>query len=318
MPIVESPYRPAIPFKNGHLSTIYSAKIRRVSNPYLKRLRLNLADDDFLDLDLSFHQSDDEKICLLLHGLEGNSQRSYMKGSTAALKAAGWHVVAINYRGCSGSPNKHFRSYNAGITADLEFVINYLNKNFKPRRMALVGFSLGGNLLMKYLSTRTAGWDKVDKAVAISAPLDLKGTLLALNSRDNWLYRTAFLLSLKSKLKEKAKRFPKQFDPKQVSEIKSLLDFDNVYTAPAHGYKDAFDYYAKSSCGQYLPELQTPILLLNAHNDSFLCEASYPFQLAKNSEYLFFEAPDYGGHVGFVDKNNLYYSEQKIIAFLDD
>ncbi|NQX77479.1 alpha/beta fold hydrolase [Gilvibacter sp.] len=318
MPLVTPSYQPASWISNGHLSTIYSAKIRRVSNPYQQRQRLELPDGDFVDIDLIVKDSS-SKFAILLHGLEGNSTRSYMKGAAQALEATGWNIVALNFRGCSGSPNRMYYSYNAGRTEDLEFLIQHVEKQYTPSKMALVGFSLGGNLLLKFLGSKSKGWEAIDKAVAVSAPVDLRGTLLALNRKENWLYRTVFLRSLKQKLHQKAIDFPDQMDHKTVRAIDSLLAFDNQYTAPAHGFKDAIDYYTQNSCGQFLSDLETPSLLLNAANDSFLKKAgSYPVEIAENSDHLFLEVPVAGGHVGFVAPNNLYYSEQKICTFLNE
>lgn len=317
MPLLESSYRPAFWFRNGHWATMYASKLRRLNSPYTSRERLELPDGDFLDLDL-IQQANSSKYCLLLHGLEGDANRVYMKGAANTLGSAGWNVVAVNYRGCSGSANRKYYTYNAGKTDDLEFIIDHLISSKKPERIAMVGFSLGGNLLLKYLSTQRPGWDRIEKAVAISAPLDLKETLLSLNRRENWVYRTYFLLSLKAKLKEKLKMFPDKLDPKVIREVGSLLDFDNIYTAPAHGFKDAFEYYAHSSCGQYLPKLKVPTLLLNAYNDSFLTPESYPVDLAKGAEFLYLETPEHGGHVGFVTSGGVYYSEQKMLEFLND
>lgn len=317
MPLVKSSYSPSPWFKNGHWSTMYSAKLRRLAAPYDQRLRLELPDDDFLDMDL-INNSESSKYCILLHGLEGNTERSYMKGAARALGRAGWNVVAVNYRGCSGEQNRQYYTYNAGKTDDLEFIIADIVSNKKPTKLALVGFSLGGNLLLKFLGSKRPGSEHVTKAVAVSAPLDLKATLTALTLNENWLYRTVFLRRLKSKLKEKAKQYPDKISNEMMRSIKTLLDFDNLYTAPAHGFIDADDYYTQNSCGQFLEGLKVPTLLVNAHNDSFLTPESYPFGFAKESEFLFLDTPDHGGHVGFVSKNGVYYSELKILDFLYD
>lgn len=318
MPLLTPKYQPAAWIKNGHLATIYSAKLRRVNNPYQQRQRLELPDGDFVDLDLILEPSS-TKYAILLHGLEGNTARSYMKGAARALADKGWNVAALNFRGCSGTPNRKYYTYNAGRTADLEFLIAHLHDSYEVDQLALVGFSLGGNLLLKFLGSKQVGWELVDKAVAVSAPLDLHGTLKALDRRENWLYRTVFLKSLKQKLYQKAKQFPDRISFKTIREIDSLYTFDNLYTAPAHGFEDALDYYTQNSCRQFLPNLATPSLLLNATNDSFLKQTeSFPTALAQSSEYLYLETPEHGGHVGFVAPNALYYSELKICAFLDD
>ncbi len=318
MPILDSAYSTGGLFKNGHVSTIYSAKLRRVSAPPFKRERINLPDNDFLDLDWSFTKQKSEDVIIMLHGLEGNAQRSYMMGCTNYAMQMGWNVANLNFRGCSGTPNLKYYSYNAGKTDDLEVVINHIVNKNKYQRIALVGYSLGGNMLLKYLGDGSPGASHIYKGVAISAPLHLKGSLARLEERQNWVYRTTFLSSMKRKLIKKQQEFPDKIKPQDIKNIKSILDFDNSYTAPAHGFKDAFDYYKFASSVFYLENVKTPALVLSAQNDSFLSKQCYPYELAKASPYIYLETPLYGGHVGFVAAKNLYYNEYKTLSFLND
>jgi predicted alpha/beta-fold hydrolase len=318
MPLIKSHYKPSFPFKNGHFSTIYSAKLRPSPHLIQHRERLQLPDGDFMDIDWSFAEKPSQKVAILLHGLEGNAQRTYMKGQAKTLNQNGWDAAAVNFRGCSGEANLSYQSYNAGKTDDLEAVINSILKKDKYTEIHLIGFSLGGNLLLKYLGEHESFPKEIKKAVAISTPLSLKGSLESLNEFSNWVYRNSFLINLRKKYKTKMKDFPEKMTTSDYKKITSLLEFDNVYTAPAHGFKDAFDYYEKNSSLQFLPKIKIPVLVLNAENDSFLSPECYPRDLASKKKNLFLETPKYGGHVGFHQTNKLYYSEARSLAFLTD
>tara|TARA_R100001369_G_C3306339_1_gene166575 strand:+ start:297 stop:1259 length:963 start_codon:yes stop_codon:yes gene_type:complete len=317
MPLIESTYSPSGIFKNEHVATIYSAKLRPVPKIKQHRERLDLEDGDFLDIDFSFAKNKASKVAIILHGLEGNAQRRYIKGQAKSLTKEGWDAVAVNFRGCSGEPNKLFSSYNAGKTEDLQAVVDFLLKKETYNTMSLIGFSLGGNLMLKYLGERNTLPKEIERAVAISTPLNLKGTLESLSNFDNWVYRTSFLHNLRKKLKIKVQQFPEKMSASDLKQVKSLLDFDNLYTAPSHGFKDAYDYYKQNSSGQFLPNISIPVLILNAKNDSFLTEESYPYSFAENSENIYLETPEYGGHVGFHQTNATYYSEKKATSFLN-
>lgn len=317
MPIINNNYIPSFPFRNGHFSTIYSAKFRPSPNLEQKRERLVLPDEDFLDIDWSFGEKPTQKVAILLHGLEGNAHRTYIKSQAKALNLNGWDTAAVNYRGCSGTPNLTYSSYNAGRTDDLDAVVKSVLQLDKYQEIALLGFSLGGNMLLKYLGERDSVPNEIKKAVAISTPLSLKGSLEALSQSENWVYRFSFLKDLREKYKIKMEQFP-EIDMVDYKKITSLLNFDNIYTAPAHGFLDAYDYYEKNSSLQFLPNIKIPVFILNAKNDSFLSSECFPVELASNMKNLYLETPEYGGHVGFHKTNQLYYSEERALAFLNN
>jgi len=316
MPIIESKYTASGLFKSGHFSTIYSAKLR--PSPLLKqeRERIDLPDGDFMDLDWSYTKKKTQKVAILLHGLEGNAQRVYIKGQGKILKKHGWDIVAVNFRGCSGEVNKVYNTYNAGKTEDLDEVIQYILKNKKYTQLDLVGFSLGGNVILKYLGEGRDHPKEIHKGVAISTPVHLKGSLESLDKFYNKVYSTSFLLDLRQKYKVKMQQFPEKMSVADLKKIKSLYDFDNIYTAPANGYKDADEYYAKSSSLQFLPNINIPILILNAKNDTFLSPECYPKDIAERHENIHLEMPKHGGHVGFHINNTEYYSETRTLEFL--
>jgi predicted alpha/beta-fold hydrolase len=318
MPLIDSRYTASGLFRNAHFATIYSAKLRPMPALVQQRERIRLTDGDFMDIDWSFSDKPTRKLAVLLHGLEGNAQRTYIKGQGRVLVDNRWDVAAVNYRGCSGEDNKVYASYNAGKTSDLEIVIDHILKKGRYDEVALVGFSLGGNLLLKYLGERKILPKEITKGVAVSTPLNLKNSLEALLRFNNIVYHTSFLYNLKKKFRRKQKQFPEKINGAELRKIRSLLDFDNIYTAPAHGFKDAADYYAKSSAIQFLPEIKIPVLILNAKNDTFLSQDCYPTELASDSENIYLECPKHGGHVGFYETRQLFYSEKRTLEFLNE
>lgn len=317
MPLVKSFYQPSYIYRNGHFSTIYSARLR--STPVLTqdRERLHLPDHDFIDIDWSFTKSQQNKVAILLHGLEGNTQRTYIKGAANALLKDNWDIAAMNFRGCSGEDNTAYQSYHSGKTDDLASLIQHILEKDKYHEIVLVGFSLGANLLLKYLGERDEIPKEIKKGVAISVPTSLRGSLESLNRNENWMYSQVFLYHLRKKYKLKMTKHPDKMSALEYDKIKTLKDFDDVYTSKAHGFKDAYDYYQKNSSNQFLPNIKVPVLILNAKNDSFLNSECFPFQIAENSKYIYLETPLHGGHVGFHLSDDTYYSEQRTVDFLN-
>ena len=317
MPVVPSAYKPEIWMRNGHLSTIYSALLRRVPDPGQERERLELADGDFLDLDWSFASARVKKVLVLIHGLEGNAQRPYMLGSAGLFQKAGFDICAVNLRGCSGVPNRLYRSYHSGVTEDLDAVVHHLVHQKNYQDIFLKGFSLGGNLILKFLGEHWESSAWVRAAVAVSVPCDLHDSLQQLNQPKNVLYARRFLRNLREKLREKQRLYPDRITDAMIRNVRSLKDFDDLYTSKAHGFEDALDYYEQCSSRPFLPAIRVPVLLLNAVNDSFLGPECYPSDQARRQENLFYEAPDYGGHVGFHLAGGIYYNERRGLEFIE-
>ncbi|MBT8256016.1 MAG: alpha/beta fold hydrolase [Bacteroidia bacterium] len=317
MPIIPSKYVARGLFRNGHFSTIYSAKLRPRPKLLQKRERIWLLDGDFMDLDWSETNQSSGKVAVLLHGLEGNAQRRYMLGQARALIENGWDACAVNYRGCSGVDNFSYGSYNAGKTDDLESVIQHIIKKDSYDEIALIGFSLGGNLILKYLGEGRIIPKEVIKGMAVSAPLSLKGSLEQLEKQKNVIYRTSFIHDLRKKYRVKMPKHPAHMNQHELKRIRSLKDFDDIYTAPAHGFEDAFDYYRQNSSLQFLKDITNPVLILNAQNDSFLSPHCYPELLASKSKNIYLETPKHGGHVGFHQSNETYYNEIRSCEFLN-
>lgn len=315
MPIIQSNYNPSFLFKNGHLSTIYAGKLRKITGFKQKRERIDLADGDFLDLDWSTASNPTQKVVLLIHGLEGNAQRTYITGSAKQFNTNGYDVCAINLRSCSGAMNNLFRSYHSGATEDLDAVVQHILNAKTYSEIYIKGFSLGGNLTLKYLGEDRILPKEIKAAVAVSVPCDLHSSLKELLKPINVMYALRFKKHLVHKLKIKQKLFPQLISEEDIIKVITLKDFDDIYTSRAHGFKDALDYYKQCSSINFLPNINIPTYILNAKNDSFLGPECYPVQEAQNSKYVHLEISKYGGHVGFYGKNNCTYSEEKAVFF---
>ena len=315
MPLIESTYKPPFYLKNGFLTTVYSGLIRRVSLKQ-SRERITLTDGDFLDLDWSFSKKKTNKLIILLHGLEGHGSRPYMTGAAKLFNANNVDAVCVNFRGCSGEENLKYYSYHSGATKDLETVIEHAISVKSYSEIYLKGISLGGNILLKYLGESLHIPSQVKAGIAVSVPCLLYGSCKELHKLKNKPFHDVFLKDLLNRLKLKQKNFSELLSLDDIKSIKTLLDFDNVYTAKAHGFKSALAYYEQSSCLQFLPNITTPTLIINALNDSFLSAECYPIKAAKNNENLYLEMPNHGGHVGFIAKKNSYYNEKRALEFV--
>lgn len=310
-------YRPHWMFRNGHFATIWSGLVRRVDGLEQERERLELEDGDFMDLDWSNASTPTRKVVILLHGLEGDGQRPYMTGSAKIFNCNGYDACAVNFRGCSGETNRLYRSYHSGATEDLEAVINHILELDKYSEIYIKGFSLGGNMALKYAGEGRTIPKEVKGIVGISVPCDLHSSLVELLKPKNMLYARRFRKHLVQKLRAKQKQFLDLLPESDLCRIRTLKDFDDIYTSRAHGFSDALDYYRQCSCGQFLGGIQIPVLILNARNDSFLGPSCYPVEAAHVNGKIHLEMPFYGGHVGFYGSGRHYYSEIRAINFLN-
>lgn len=301
---------------NGHMETIFPAMFRKVSGVEFERERIKTPDDDFIDLDWSRINSN--KLAIICHGLEGDSQRPYMKGMTKAVnKLLNYDAVAFNFRGCSGEINLQSRFYHSGATDDLEVVVNHaLLKGYDS--ISLIGFSLGGNLVLKYLGE--IGKDptkKISSAVTFSVPLHLESSSYRLMKWFNYGYSQRFLKSLKSKIKQKENRMPGNISLEQLDKVRHVFHFDDLFTAPLHGFIDAKDYYTSCSSLFLVDRIRIPTLIINALNDPILSKKCFPFTLLKSNKIVAFEAPQKGGHCGFARfEDDFYWSERRAAEFI--
>lgn len=314
MPLIEQDlYSPPLPFRYKHLNTVFPALFRKLPPMAYQRERFNLPDGDFLDLD--WQRGGHRQLAILLHGLEGNSQAGYIKGLAKIFTKAGYDILAVNFRGCSGEPNRLFRSYHSGETGDLAAVVDHVVAQSTYSHMVMAGFSLGGNLLLKYLGEQGEGLaPSIKAAFAFSVPCHL----FAASQTIGWLYTQVFLRSLLPKLAYKIKRFQSPINLADLKKIKTIYDFDDLYTGPVHGFGSAANYYHQCSSIHFLSRIPVPTLLINALDDPFLARECYPFEAAKKNDKLFFMAPRFGGHVGFVQFNGqgTYWAEQQVGNFL--
>lgn len=317
MPLVEpSSYRNPCFLLSGHLQTILPALFRRIGGRLIPLPeRIATPDGDFLDLD--WYRQGSGRLAILSHGLEGCSRARYVRGMAAALVAAGWDVLAWNFRGCSGEMNRTARFYHSGDTGDFGLVIDHAQRGYQS--VALVGFSLGGNVTLKYLGEDPDGvHPKVMGAVAFSVPCDLAASARRLDEARNRVYTRRFLRSLRRKVLEKARQIPGAIDSSGVEELRSFREFDDRYTAPMHGFRNAEDYWGQSSSRQFLPAIRVPALLINAANDPFLPPECFPVREAEDSPFFFLEMPRAGGHVGFSSLGSTYWSEMRAVQFLKE
>jgi predicted alpha/beta-fold hydrolase len=304
-------YSPPFFLFNAHLETIYPALLRRVKTIPYTRERINTPDDDFLDLDWLNRGS--KKLVIVSHGLEGNSLRPYVRGMAKALFAQGFDVIAWNYRGCGDEINRQLRFYHSGATDDLDVVLTHALKQERYTEIYLVGFSLGGNLTLKYLGERESH-PFIKKAIIFSAPIHLSSSCEKISQPSNRIYAQRFLRSLKRKILEKDQIMP-GLNTSLLPSIKSIKEFDEAYTAPLHGYASADEYYKRNSSIYFLSHIKVPTLIVNTKNDPFLSPLCFPVEEVKGHSFLTLEMPLRGGHVGFtqINMNGLYWSEQRAI-----
>ncbi len=317
-------YRAPCWLPGGHAQTIYPLLIRPAVLPY-QRQRWETPDDDFIDLDwYPAPAANADPRCvfspllILFHGLEGSSASHYAITVLRAAAALGWNGVAVNFRGCSGEINRLPRAYHSGDSAEIDWILRRMRQLNPTRRRYAVGVSLGGNALLKWLGEQgDAAGECLHAAAAISAPLDLAACGHHLARGFNRVYTRHFLATLKHNAAEKLLRHPGLFDEPLMQAARTLYQFDDVVTAPLHGFNGADDYWRRASSKPWLTGIRLPTLLLNALNDPFLPAAALP-SAAQVATCVRREFPSQGGHVGFVTGNppgRLDWLAQRILEF---
>ncbi|MEZ4932274.1 MAG: alpha/beta fold hydrolase [Saprospiraceae bacterium] len=314
MPVIETNnYCPHLPLRNGHLNTIFPALFRQTQPLVYQRERITTPDDDFLDVD--FLRQGKSRVAFLLHGLEGSSSSQYIKGAADIFFQNGWDVAMINHRSCSGEMNRQRRMYHSGVTDDPHTVIQRLKKDYDE--IVMVGFSLGGNMTLKYLGEWGEKADPILKcAVAISVPIDLHSCSLRIISPSNFIYDKRFLRSLSKKVHLKHKQFPETFKLEHLNQVKNLWDFDEYFTAPLHGFEGAKGYYANCSSLPGLKNIRIPTLLINALDDPMLGEECYPYGYRRGERSLVFHGYNMGGIVSLPFWERNYWQELEMMEFV--
>lgn len=315
MPLIPlSTYRSPAYLPGAHLQTIFPTIFRRVAHVTKHQERLELADGDFLDLEWSGKLA--KRLVILCHGLEGKPRATYVQGMARALTKRGYDVLAWAYRGCGAETNRLPAFYHSGKTEDLENIIRHACKTHPATSIDLIGFSLGGNLILKYIGERGTNISTaLHRAVAFSAPCELACSSAKLSEWQNSIYMERFLRSLRVKVRDKHRHFPTALDITGLDRIKNFAEFDNRYTAPLHGFANAEDYWKQSSCRQFLNAIRLPTLLITAQNDPILGPACYPYAEAQTSDFFHFETPSQGGHLGFAGGRE-YWTETRAAEFL--
>lgn len=304
-------YSPPFFLRNKHVHTIYPSLFRSVEATPTFSDTIPTSDGDVLEFD--FYKASSNALAILSHGLEGNTKRAYMLGMANALASQSINVLAWNFRGCGSKLNQKPRLYHSGATEDLNDVLDYALNRFSPSAVFLLGFSLGGNLTLKFLAEPWAAKTHVTAAAAISAPIDLSACVTELDKFKNIIYLRRFMRNLSAKARAKHAQFPRMFDIEKLRTITSLRQFDNEFTAPIHGFKNAEDYYAKSSSKNMLPRIQTKTFFLSALDDPFLSAPCFPVD--NQNPYITTELVPRGGHVGFIMKDGTVYSEKRCAEF---
>jgi uncharacterized protein len=314
--LARSDFRAPWWLRSAHLQTIYPTLFRRGPRISLRRERLELDDGDFLDLDWSAGAGG--PVVLVLHGLEGSSDSPYARGMLGAVHARGWRGVVMHFRGCSGEPNRLPRSYHSGDTGDLARVIAHLGGRGDVSALAAVGYSMGGNVLLKWLGEQGAGAG-LDAAVAVSVPFTLSAAADRLTRGLSRIYQQRLIADLRAKMQRKFSRGACPIDLHRAGRSRNFWEFDDCVTAPLHGFADVHDYYARSSSRQFLGGIRVPTLILHAEDDPFMSPEVIPSP-DELSPCTRLEVSARGGHVGFVQGavpwRPRYWIEERIPGFL--
>ncbi len=319
MPIINSLYKGSPWVRGKHMETIVPALFRKVEGIVYLRERMATPDQDFIDLDWS--TKGHKRLAIISHGLEGNTNKHYIRGMAKELNAEGWDALTWNHRSCSGELNKVPGFYHAGSTEDLNSVIKHALGSNRYTEIVLIGFSLGGNIILKYLGERGEAIPKeISKATVFSVGCDIYALVQTLSEGFNKVYVAHFMYTLKDKAKKKAELYPDLIPGINWKKVKTITDFDDHFTAPVCGFKDAIDYYTECSIQKNIPHIRIPTLIVTAENDPFMNKKCFPIEECKNSPYVFLEIPPRGGHLGFMKDslNGRYWSEERTIAFLKE
>lgn len=327
----EYTYTPAWWVPGAHLQTLWGKLVRRAPRVATRVERWATPDGDEIELRrLDAPETPGSPVAsgrtprlLLLHGLEGTIGSVYLLGTLNEARARGWAADVLVFRTCNGEMNRAPRLYHSGETTDLDFVVRRLVASNPEQPLVAAGFSLGGNVLLKWLGEQGASApSQLLGAAAVSVPFDLELGSRHIERGFARVYGRHFLRTLRAKARAKLRAFPGLFDADALDRARTLFDFDDAVTAPVHGFKGASDYYSRSSSIRFLPSIRRPTLLLSARNDPFLPPEvlDHVAQIARKSDFLHIEFPELGGHVGFVSGRNpfrpRYYAEWRAVEFL--
>jgi predicted alpha/beta-fold hydrolase len=317
-----SSFEPALLLRHPDAQTIFANLWRPRPGPPMTRVRWELDDGDFLDLDRAAGPGPDAPVAVLCHGLEGSSTAPYVRGLARALVDRGLAVVALNFRTCSGVPNRLPRSYHSGETTDLGEVVRRLVEERPSRAVVVAGFSLGGNVVTKWLGEHgDALPPQVRGGAAVSVPFDLGACQRRVDGpgRIMWIYRERFMRRLRRKAALKAGQFPGLLDAAALARATTFAEYDQLVTAPTHGFASRDDYYQRCSAGRFLAGIRRPYLAVSAADDPLVPAESLPVAAAGANPAVRLVVTPHGGHTGFVDGTPLrpgFWAERIVADFL--
>jgi predicted alpha/beta-fold hydrolase len=312
------PYRAPRWLPGGHLQTLYGVLLGG-SKVGWKRERWNTPDGDFIDVDRTPDPAGSPLVALF-HGLEGGSRSHYAAALARELARRDWRGAVPHFRGCSGEPNRLPRAYHSGDADEIGWILRRLRAEAQGAPLLAVGVSLGGNALLKWLGEDGEAQRVLVAAAAVSAPVDLMAAGDALGRGFGLVYTRAFLATMKKKAEEKLVRFPGLFDAEAMRRARTLREFDEVVTAPLHGFRDTDDYWTRASAKPFLRRIEVPTLLLNARNDPFLPETALPDR-SEVSGAVRLEFPKEGGHAAFVRgpfPGDIGWMPRRVTAFFEE
>mgnify|MGYP000263819832 CR=1 FL=1 len=322
MPLIPQSSYPGPPFlqRGGHLQSILPGLFRRVKGVDYQRERIETPDGDFLDLDWLRKPTSSKRLMIVSHGLESNSGASYCLGTAKLFAQNGWDALAWNCRSCSGEMNRKFRMYHHGDTEDISTVVNHALATGHYDIVALVGFSMGGNITLKYVGTGGENLPpQVRAAVAFSAPCDIRAGSDVLDHWENWIYKTRFMAFLKKKIRQKARQFPGRLDVSKLKRVKRWYDFDEHFSAPICGFASADEFHQQASAKNFVAGTRIPTLLVSALNDPILTPECFPVEIAREHPFLHLELSSGGGHCGFQSRGGGEFSwaERRALEFVE-
>jgi predicted alpha/beta-fold hydrolase len=319
--MIKSAFKPAWWLSNPHAQTMYPTLMRRRSIRAEREERVELPDGDFIDLVWAEHGlSAQTPLVIFLHGLGGSMESSYVAGQMRAFNQCGWRAVLMHFRGASREPNRLARAYHSGDTGDLDYIVRVLHQREPQTLKAMVGISLGGNVLLKWLGEQGAQ-SLVQAAVAVSVPFQLRLVADRINQGFSQFYQMYLLKRLKQMFIRKCEKYKETmpFSTQELNALRCFWTFDDVITAPLHGFPHVHAYYAQSSSRQYLKHIKTPTLIIHAQDDPFMTPLAIP-EAEELSEAITFELSLKGGHVGFITGDipgkPIYWLDQRVPEFL--
>lgn len=308
-------YKPPIFFKNPHIQSIYPRLFRKFRNVLYSKREKIITENDFFYLDWKLSNSNN--LAIIIHGVGANSYYNYVLGMVKILSKVNYDIAAINLRGSMNGPNNNFQTYHGGFIDDLKLFIGKIVNINKYEHIILIGFSLGGVILINYLNTLGDDLpEQIHKTACISTVFNLSNASKMIS--DNLIYRKYILSRMVKILIQKQEKFPDKIRLNDIKKFKIIEDFDNYYTAPAFSFKNAQDYYTKCSVHNKLAGIKVPTLLINSEDDPFLDKVCLPIKQAKQNDFITFYITKYGGHTGFVlfNKENEYWHEKKVVEFI--